>query len=78
MVTHSSILAQKIPQRSLVGYSPWGHEELDTTKQLSAPSENPDTYQRNTTAYNIQMTQLVTVRLRSNYSTQSGGREKWA
>ena len=22
-------------QRSLVGYSPWGHEELDTTEQLS-------------------------------------------
>ena len=22
-------------QRSLVGYSPWGHEESDTTKQLS-------------------------------------------
>ena len=60
MATHSSILAQKIPQRSLVGYSPWGHKELDTTKQLSAPSENPETYQRNTTAYNIQVTQLVT------------------
>ena len=23
-------------QRSLAGYSPWGHKELDTTKQLSA------------------------------------------
>ena len=22
-------------QRSLVGYSPWGHKESDTTKQLS-------------------------------------------
>ena len=22
-------------QKSLVGYSPWGHKELDTTKQLS-------------------------------------------
>ena len=22
-------------QRSLVGYSPWGHKELDTTEQLS-------------------------------------------
>ena len=35
MATHSSILAWKIPgQRNLVGYSPWGHKELDTTKQL--------------------------------------------
>ena len=32
MATHSSILAWEIPgQRSLVGYSPWGHKELDTT-----------------------------------------------
>ena len=31
MATHSSILAWEIPQtiaqRSLVGYSPWGHKE---------------------------------------------------
>ena len=32
--THSSILAWRIPrQRSLTGYSPWGHKELDTTEQ---------------------------------------------
>jgi len=24
-------------QKSLTGYSPWGHEELDTTEQLSTP-----------------------------------------
>ena len=24
-------------QRSLVGYSPWGHEELDMTEQMSTP-----------------------------------------
>ena len=60
MATHSSILAQKIPQRSLVGYGPWGSKELDTTEQLSAHSENLQTYQRNTTAYDIQITQLVT------------------
>ena len=24
-------------QRSLVGYSPWGNKELDTTEQLSLP-----------------------------------------
>ena len=33
--THSSILAWEIPgQRSLVGYSPWGREELDMTERL--------------------------------------------
>ena len=33
MATHSSILAWEIHvQRSLVGYSPWGHEESDITK----------------------------------------------
>ena len=35
MAPHSSILAWKIPwRRSLVGCSPWGHEESDTTEQL--------------------------------------------
>ena len=35
MATHSSILAWKIPWvRSLVGYSPWGRKELDTTERL--------------------------------------------
>ena len=34
MATHSSILACKIHgQRSLVGYSPWGRKEADTTKR---------------------------------------------
>ena len=33
MATHSSILAWRIPlQRSLVGYSSWGHKESDVTK----------------------------------------------
>ena len=33
MVTHSSILAWGIPGwRSLAGYSPWGHKELDMTE----------------------------------------------
>ena len=35
MATHSSILAWRIPMdrgRNLVGYSPWGHKELDTTE----------------------------------------------
>ena len=36
MATHSSILAWRIScQRSLSGYSLWGHEELDTTDQLA-------------------------------------------
>ena len=34
MATHSSILAWRIPwtEESLVGYSPWGGKELDTTE----------------------------------------------
>ena len=33
MATHSSILAWRIHgQRSLVGYSPWGHKGWDTTE----------------------------------------------
>ena len=37
MATHSSTLAWRIPygQRSLVGYSPWGRKESDTTEQLT-------------------------------------------
>ena len=35
MVTHSSILAwESHGRRSLVGYSPWGRKELDTTERL--------------------------------------------
>ena len=35
MATHSSILAWKPHgRRSLVSYSPWSREELDTTEQL--------------------------------------------
>ena len=35
MATHSSILAWKIPwTESLVGYSPRGHKESDTTERL--------------------------------------------
>ena len=33
MATHSSILAWRVPwMGSLVGYSPWGHKESDTTE----------------------------------------------
>ena len=33
MATHSSILAgESHGQRSLVGYNPWGHKELDMTE----------------------------------------------
>ena len=35
MANHSSILAWRIPQRSLAGHSPWGCRELDTTEQLT-------------------------------------------
>ena len=35
MATYSRTLAWKIPwMEELVGYSPWGHKELDTTEQL--------------------------------------------
>ena len=34
MATHSSILSWRIPwAEDLVGYSPWGQKELDTTEQ---------------------------------------------
>jgi len=37
VTTHSSILVWRIHgQRSLAGYSPCGHKELDTTERLSA------------------------------------------
>ena len=38
MATHSSILTLRIPmdKRSLVGYSPWRHKELDMTKHGTA------------------------------------------
>ena len=41
MATHSSILAWRPHgQRSLAGYSPWGHKELDITERPSA-ARNP-------------------------------------
>ena len=37
MAAHSSILAGEFHgQRSLVGYSPWVHKELDVTEQQSS------------------------------------------
>ena len=36
MVTNSRFLAWRVHgQRSLVGYSPWGRKESDTTEQLN-------------------------------------------
>ena len=32
MATHSSVLAWRIPQRSLAGYSPWNCKESDMTE----------------------------------------------
>ena len=34
MANHSSILARKIPQRSLPGYNPWGCKESDMTEHM--------------------------------------------
>ena len=41
MATHSNILIWRIPkgQRSLVGYSPWGCKESDTTEWLSTAQQ---------------------------------------
>ena len=42
MATHSSSLAWKIHgQRSLVGYSPWGSKDSDTTERLSKKDGSP-------------------------------------
>ena len=39
MATHSNILAWKIPwMENLVGYSPWGCKESDTTERLHFPN----------------------------------------
>ena len=55
MATHSSILAWRIPWmgRSLVGYSPRGHKELDTTAQLHFTSLHAIT-SRNNTSLNVE------------------------
>ena len=39
MVTHSGVLAWRIPQRSLAGYSPWSCKESDTTEQPTGDSD---------------------------------------
>ena len=41
MATHSSVLPEKfLGQRSLVGYSPWGHKESDMTEPVSTHTLN--------------------------------------
>ena len=35
MATHSSIVVWRIPQRSLLDYSPWGRKESGTTERLN-------------------------------------------
>ena len=45
MATHSSILAWKSHgQRNLVGYSPWGRKESDTTERLTLKCEDYRVY----------------------------------
>ena len=47
MATHSSILAWKIPWRkSLVGYSPWGRKESNTTERLFTIHHDKKAYQK--------------------------------
>ena len=44
MATHSSVLARESHgQRSLVGYSPWGHKDSDMTERLN--NNNTDSLQ---------------------------------
>ena len=41
MTTHSSVLAGKFHgQRSLAGYSPWGHRKVDTTEHTHTHTDN--------------------------------------
>ena len=43
MANHSSTIAGKSHvQRSLVGYSPWGRKELDTTERKQSASVGED------------------------------------
>ena len=35
MATHSSVLAWRIPQTEMAGYSPWSHKELNRTDGLT-------------------------------------------
>ena len=43
MATHSSILVWRISwTEGLVGYSPWGCKELDTTEQLTHTHNCPE------------------------------------
>ena len=45
MATHSSFLAgESQGQRSLAGYSPWGHKELHTIERLSTAQHTPRTW----------------------------------
>ena len=39
MAAHSSILAWRVPQRSLAGYRPWGRKELDMTERFTHVQE---------------------------------------
>ena len=45
MATHSSVLAWEIHgQRSLVGYSPWGHKESDMTERTKTRASTIELY----------------------------------
>ena len=46
MTTYSSVLAWEIPwtERNLVGYSPWGRKELDTTERVCAHTHTRTQY----------------------------------
>ena len=45
MATHSSILAWRIPQRSPVGYRPWGRQESDAAEHTHTCLNNKEKLQ---------------------------------
>ena len=62
MATHSSFVPGKCHgQRSLVGYSPWGRKEFDTTERLSRHMHNYVTERLNnmSKAIPLEMADLV-------------------
>ena len=48
MTTHSSIHTWRIPwaQKNLVGYSPWGHKQLDMTKHICLAQQLKKSYSK--------------------------------
>ena len=61
MAIHSSTIAWKIPcaERSLVGYSPWGRKESDTTERLHSLTQEGRTQEGRTLYYFALLVQVT-------------------